>query len=204
LVSVERSVEEVLLPSLEDIAARRGGDSAAWAFAAGWGADWLRRAQRLTPCPMRGSAIVIGDASRDELDRDFLHIRALELFCVRAGVQVLSLSARGTIGLADVLAAHPPNLVVLAGRHLDDDGMARWAYQARLATGSLPVALYRRGDGRIRVRATGTSVLPEAAGDAQRTLLDLLDADSEQRNQSPAIPREQAEPVEQGQDRRSA
>src|SRR3984885_11114307 len=92
LRSVERSVEEVLLPSLDDISKRRGADSAAWAFASSWGSDWLRRAQRLTPSPVRGSAILIGDASRDELDADSPHIRALELFCVRAGVRVLSLS----------------------------------------------------------------------------------------------------------------
>jgi MerR family transcriptional regulator, light-induced transcriptional regulator len=181
LRSVERSVAEVLLPSLDDIATRRGVDSASWAFAANWGADWLRRAQRLTPSPLRGSAIVVGDASRDELDQDFLHIRAFELFCVRAGVQVLSLSARGVHGLGEVLAAHPPQLVVLAGRYLDDDAMARWAYQARLATGPLPVALYRRGDQRVRVRTTGTSVLADSAGDAHRGLLELLDSEQQQR-----------------------
>lgn len=177
LRSVERSVQEVLLPSLDDISGRRGVDSAAWAFAASWGSDWLRRAQRLTPSPLRGSAIVVGDASRDELDPDHLHIRAFELFCVRAGVEVLTLSARGVHGLGEVLAAHPPNLVVLAGRHLDDDAMARWAYQARLATGPLPVALYRRGEQRIRARTTGTSMLPDYADAAQRALLELLAGD---------------------------
>ena len=44
LRSVERSVEEVLLPTLEEITRRFGVESAAWAFAAHWAADWLRRA----------------------------------------------------------------------------------------------------------------------------------------------------------------
>src|ERR1700692_3585340 len=83
LRSVERSVEEVLLPSLDEIAGRHGTESAAWAFAAHWGAEGLRRAQRLAPVPVRGVGIVVGDASRDELDPDAPHIRALELFCVR-------------------------------------------------------------------------------------------------------------------------
>src|SRR5262249_47895367 len=95
LRSVERSVEEVLLPTLDEIARRHGTDSAAWAFAADWGADWLRRAQRLAPPPVRQVSIVIGDASRDELDTDAAHIRALELFCVRAGLKGLGLSASG-------------------------------------------------------------------------------------------------------------
>jgi DNA-binding transcriptional MerR regulator len=175
LRSVERSVEEVLLPSLDDIYRRRGADAAGWAFASNWGADWLRRAQRLTPSPVRGSAVLIGDASRDELDPDFLHIRALELFCVRAGVRVLSLSARGVGGIGEVLAVHPADLVILAGRFLDDDMMARWAYQVRLATGALPTVLYRRGEERLKFRTTGTSLLPDGSGDAHRRVIELLD-----------------------------
>src|ERR1700736_1554931 len=46
LRSVERSVEEVILPTLEDIVGRYGSESAAWAFASHWAADWLRRAVR--------------------------------------------------------------------------------------------------------------------------------------------------------------
>ena len=52
LRSVERSVEEVLLPSLDELGARFGLDSAPWAFAARWADGWLRRAQRLAPPPV--------------------------------------------------------------------------------------------------------------------------------------------------------
>jgi DNA-binding transcriptional MerR regulator len=177
LRSVERSVEEVLLPTLEEIARRHTTDSAAWAFAAHWGADWLRRATRLAPPPIRPVSIVLGDASRDELDLDAPHIRALELFCVRAGIKVLSLSARGVAGIGDAVAVHRPNLVVLAGGYLADDTVARWAYAVRLAAGAMPVAVYRRGDQRVRMRTTGTSVLPSGAGEAQRRLLELIEAE---------------------------
>jgi MerR family transcriptional regulator, light-induced transcriptional regulator len=177
LRSVERSVEEVLLPSLDEIARRHGTESAAWAFAAHWSADWLRRAQRLAPPPVRGSGIVLGDASRDELDPDALHIRAFELFCVRAGIRVLSLSARGVSGLGDALSVHVPNMVVLAGSYLEDDAVARWAYGVRLASGAMPVALYRRGDQRLRMRTTGANVLPTGAGAAHRKLLALLEGE---------------------------
>ena len=41
LRSVERSIEEVLLPSLTELGERHGYDSAPWAFAARWAGDWL-------------------------------------------------------------------------------------------------------------------------------------------------------------------
>ena len=108
LRSVERSIDEVLLPTLDEIARRYGVESAGWAFAAHWGADWLRRALHLAPPPVRPISILIGDASRDELDRDSPYIRALELFCARAGINVLSLSARGIAGIGDAVAIQRP------------------------------------------------------------------------------------------------
>src|SRR5947209_8470467 len=176
LRSVERSVEDVLLPTLEGIARRQGTDSAAWAFAARWGSGWLRRAQRPAPPPVRPTAIVIGDASGDELDPDNAYIRALELFCSRAGIRVLGLSARGVVGIGDAVALHSPDLVVIAGSHLDDDAVARWAYAVRLAAGPLPVTVYRRGDPKARVRTGGGSTLPPGPSDAQRRILELIES----------------------------
>jgi DNA-binding transcriptional MerR regulator len=177
LRSVERSVEEVLLPSLEEIVRRQTMDSAAWAFAAHWAADWLRRARRLAPPPVRPVSIVLGDASRDELDPDAPFIRALELFSVRAGANVLSLSVRGVAGIGDAVAVHRPNLVVIAGGHVGDDAVARWAYAVRLAAGAMPVAVYRRGPQRVRMRTTGTNALPSGASAAQQRLLELVETE---------------------------
>lgn len=177
LRSVERSIDEVLLPTLDEIARRYGVDSAGWAFAAHWGADWLRRALRLAPPPVRPVSILIGDASRDELDRDSPYIRALELFSARAGINVLSLSARGIAGIGDAVAIQRPDLVVLAGSHLDDDTVARWAYAVRLAAGAMPMAVYRRGAERIRVRTTGARNLPASPRAAQRRILELIEGD---------------------------
>ena len=174
LRSLERSVQEVLLPTLDGIARRYGTESAAWAFAARWGSEWLRRAQRLAPPPTRPEAIVIGDASRDELDQDAPHIRALELFCVRAGIKLLSLSARGVGGIGDAVAVHQPDVVVLAGGHLDDDAVARWAYAVRLAAGPLPVAVFRRGAERVRMRTSGATLLARSPAEAQRRLLEII------------------------------
>jgi DNA-binding transcriptional MerR regulator len=177
LRSVERSIDEVLLPTLDEIARRYGVDSAGWAFAAHWGGDWLRRALHLAPPPVRPVSILIGDACRDELDRDSPYIRALELFSARAGINVLSLSARGIAGIGDAVAIQRPDLVVLAGSHLDDDTVARWAYAVRLAAGAMPMAVYRRGAERIRVRTTGARNLPAAPRAAQRRILELIEGD---------------------------
>jgi MerR family transcriptional regulator, light-induced transcriptional regulator len=121
--------------------------------------------------------VVFGDATRDELDPDAPYLRALELFCMRSGVDVLSLSARGVAGIGDAVAVHRPNLVVVAGSHLDDDAVARWAYAIRLASGAVPVAVFRRGSERVRVRSTGTRNLPAAAGAAQRRILELVEGE---------------------------
>ncbi len=96
LRSLDRTVQEVLLNSLDEVARRHGTESVQWAFAARWGNSWLRRAQRLVTVGMQsGTSIVLGDASRDELDPDAAYIRAFELLAMRSGVQVLGLSVRG-------------------------------------------------------------------------------------------------------------
>jgi DNA-binding transcriptional MerR regulator len=177
LRSVERSVEEVVLPTLDEILRRNGPESAAWAFATQWASDWLRRAIRLSPQPVRPVSIVFGDATRDEMDPDAPYLRALELFCVRSGMDVLSLSARGVAGIGDAVAVHRPHLVVVAGSHLDDDAVARWAYAIRLAGGAVPVAVYRRGSERVRMRSTGARNLPAGAMAAQRRILEMLETE---------------------------
>jgi MerR family transcriptional regulator, light-induced transcriptional regulator len=171
LRTVERSVDEVLLLGLEVILGRSGAESAAWAFSARWAADWLRRATRLASPTVSPVSIVLGDASRDELDLDAPYIRALELFCVRAGVKVLSLSARAVHGIGDVASMHRPNLVVLAGGEVDDDTVGRWAQDVGRSVGPLPLAFYRR----MRTCVCDT-VLPSAPAEAQLRLVDLADA----------------------------
>jgi len=176
LRSVERSVEEVLLPSLDELGARFGLDSAPWAFAARWADSWLRRAQRLAPPPSRPLAILIGDATRNDLDPDALAMRAFELFCGRAGARVLALPVGSVAGLGDVVASLSPDAVVIAGNHVSDDDVARWAYRVRAASGHLPIALFRRTHDDPKVRGgAGSRVLPGTPFGAQRQLLALVD-----------------------------
>ncbi len=187
LRSVERSVEEVLLPSLEELGGRFGTDSAPWAFAARWADDWLRRAQRLAPPPSRPLAILVGDATRNGIDPDALGMRAFELFCLRAGARVMALPVSSVGGLGDVVAALSPDAVVIAGSHESDDDVARWAYRVRAASGQLPTALFRRAHRGANVRsAAGARVLPDTPFGAQRQLLALIDDRREERYEDAA------------------
>jgi len=173
LRSVERSVEEVLLPSLDELGQRHGIDSAPWAFAARWADSWLRRAQRLAPPPVRPLAILVGDATRNEPDPDALAVRAFELFCGRSGARVMALPVAG---LSDVVESLSPDAVVIAGSHVPDDDVALWAYRVRTAAGPLPMALFRRAHHHgAMVRTTGTRVLADTPFGAHRQLLAIVD-----------------------------
>jgi DNA-binding transcriptional MerR regulator len=181
LRSVERSVEEVLLPSLDELGRRHGTDSAPWAFAARWADGWLRRAQRLAPPPVRPVAILVGDATRNELDPDALAVRAFELFCGRSGVRVMALPVAGIAGLADVVHSLSPDAVVLAGSHVGDDDVALWAYRVRASAGPLPLTLFRRAHRTSGVRMTGAHVLSDRPFGAHRQLLAVVDERREER-----------------------
>lgn len=175
LRSLERTVEEILLPTLDELGARQGTDSAPWAHAVTWANAWLRRAQRLTPPPTRPIAVIVGDATRDELDPDAPATRALELLCARAGAHVLTLPIRSLAGLGDLLSTRSADAVVIAGNHGSDDDVARWAYAVRAAYGPQPVALYRRARRGERIRGTGTArLLPDSPLEAQHALIEIM------------------------------
>jgi DNA-binding transcriptional MerR regulator len=142
---MERSVEEVLLPALAELRRRRGSRSAVWCFGARWACDWLRRAQRLAPPPDPRVSVLVGDASGLDLDPAAPYVRALELFCARAGARLLSLPVSALDGLAEAAAAAEPNAVVIAGQASGDEEVSRWAYSVRTSVAAfVPVAVYLR------------------------------------------------------------
>jgi len=178
LRSVERSVEEVLLPSLEEIGDRHGTDSAPWALAARWAGEWLLRAQRLSPPSSSRPSILLGDATRDQLDPDALALRALELCTTRVALRTVTLPVTGLAGLGDVLTAYSPRVVVIAGGEEVDDDVARWAYRVRASAGALPVLLFHRSGRGDRTRTTGARHLAAAPTLAASQLLDLVEGSS--------------------------
>ena len=176
LRSLERCVEEVLLPSLDEVGARLGTDSAQWAIAARWADTWLRRAQRLAPPPAHRVGIIFGDATRGDLDPDALAGRALELFCGRAGARVVALPVRSVAGLSDIVESLSPAAMVIVGGHRLHDDIGLWAYHVRAAAGAVPSAWFRRADRGEPLRTTGTRILPEQPFLAHRQLLRLIAA----------------------------
>ncbi len=91
LRSVERGVEEVLLPALETTAGRPG-HNAELEFATRWATGWLHSARRLAPVASRVEGVLLLDAGPSP-GVEALYTQALELSLRRAGLRVLLLSA---------------------------------------------------------------------------------------------------------------
>ncbi len=172
--SVERTVEEVLLPAVELLAVDDGqAPTAELGFAWRWATGWLAAARRVAPPATRPEGVLVFDASRS-CDLDALHAQALELCLRRAGVRTLTLTAEvDSTRLAHALRALDPRAVVLTGRHAALDTLGRLVYQARRAVDGVEVVDFRGAlpdTGASTVPRLGTS--PLAARDALLARLD--------------------------------
>lgn len=150
--SVERTVEEVLLPG---VALLGGADSPPaprghadddpatgpeYGFAWRWATGWLAAAQRVAPPASRPDGVLVFDASRP-CDFDSLHAQALELVLRRRGLRTLTLTAAlDPDRLTRALQALDPRAVVLTGRRASLDALGRLVFAAR-----------RMGGDRVRV-----------------------------------------------------
>jgi DNA-binding transcriptional MerR regulator len=148
--SVERTVEEILLPALE-LAAERTAQEAELEHACRWAVGWLHSARRLAPPATLSEGVLLLD-SGSTVGLEAVETQALELFLRRAGLRVLLLSADlAEARFARALRALNPLAVVLCGtearldvlgthlrRVLSDRGAARlYSYRAaRLVSGS--------------------------------------------------------------------
>lgn len=151
--SVERTVEEVLLPAVEALA---GEDPAtpeyqfAWRFATGW----LAAAQRVAPPAHRAEGVLIFEATA-MFDQDALHAQALELALRRGGLRTLALSVElDPTRLARALRALAPRAIVLTGARASMDQLGRLVYAAR--AGGQPVEVF---DYRGALPDTGASTV---------------------------------------------
>src|ERR671933_53255 len=140
--SVERSVEEVLLPAVE-LAAEREGREAEYELACRWATGWLHAARRVVPPASRPQGVLIFDSSA-RLDLESLHVQALELGLRRAGFRVLLLS----VGLAQermtrAMRALDPTALVLCGMGATLDVVGRLVYTVRQLGSSAPLFEYR-------------------------------------------------------------
>jgi MerR family transcriptional regulator, light-induced transcriptional regulator len=173
--SLERTVEEVLLPAVESLAADDDGPCSpeygfAWRFSTGW----LAASMRLAPPASRSDGILIFDASHP-LDTDALHAQALELVLRRGGLRTLTLTAElDPARLSHALTALDPRAIVLTGGRASLDALGRLVYAARRVGGDDLVIVDFRG----AIPHTGTSTveqLPEAPLAAREALLARLE-----------------------------
>ena len=85
--SIERTVEEVLLPALE-LAEDREGREAERELAYRWATGWLHATRRVAPPASRPQGVLLFDSSK-RLDLESLHVQAVELGLRRAGFRTL-------------------------------------------------------------------------------------------------------------------
>jgi DNA-binding transcriptional MerR regulator len=129
--SVDRTVEEVLLPGVGAL----DPGSAEQAFGWRWATGWLAAAKRVAPAASREDAVVVFDSSAPG-DIDALYAQALELALRRRGLRTLTPAATLDHGrLSRALHAVGPRAVVLTGCHASLDALARLVYTARRERG---------------------------------------------------------------------
>lgn len=114
LRTLERTIDELLMPSLE-LASSRTGREAELDYACRWASGWLHRARRLSPPATRPEGVLLLE-SGPALGPEAVHAQALELCVRRHGLRVLLLSAElAESRYTAALRALEPKAVVLCG-----------------------------------------------------------------------------------------
>jgi MerR family transcriptional regulator, light-induced transcriptional regulator len=115
---LERTVEELLLPAVDELAANPEREPEL-EFASRWAMGWLHGARRLASSASRPAGILLLDSSRGT-DAEAVHAQALDLALRRAGFRVLMLSSElGDERLERALRALEPTAIVLCGPGAD-------------------------------------------------------------------------------------
>jgi len=160
LRSIERTLEEVLLPALGALGEGSIEHGFGWRLATGWMAAIRRLAQPAS----RPDGVLVFDASAP-LHTEALHAQALELILRRGGLRTLLLSATADAAhLAPAVAALQPRAVVLAGPGASLDALGRIVHTARRVVGDRVAVFDFRGaiphDGLSIVHTLPPELLP--------------------------------------------
>ncbi|WCB96908.1 hypothetical protein DSM104299_05678 [Baekduia alba] len=176
--SVERTIEEVLLPSVEALAPVLNAlPTPEYGFAWRYATGWLAATQRISPPASRPEGVLVFDASRPP-EPEALQAQALELVLRRAGMRTLTLTADSDPSrLANAISALDPRAVVLTGRGASLDALGRLVFTARRVAGEDVAILDYRG----AIAHTGSSTveaLPDTPLAAREAVLARLDGRS--------------------------
>jgi DNA-binding transcriptional MerR regulator/methylmalonyl-CoA mutase cobalamin-binding subunit len=139
---LERTVEELLLPAVDALAADPDRE-AELEFAARWATGWLHGARRLASTASRPAGILLLDASRGS-DAEAVHAQALDLALRRAGFRVLMLSeGLGEERMERALRALEPTAIVLCGPGADTPTAVQLVRKIREAGFDAPLFGFR-------------------------------------------------------------
>jgi MerR family transcriptional regulator, light-induced transcriptional regulator len=156
--SVERSVEEVLLPGLELMSERDGRD-AERELAFRWATGWLHANRRVVPPASRPQGVLLFDSS-PRLDLESLHVQALELGLRRAGFRTLLLAFDlPPERVVRAIRAIDPTAFVFCGGEATLDVVGRLVYTVRQVGSVAPVFEYREA-----MPVTGDHGIPSLGG----------------------------------------
>ncbi len=116
---LERSIEELLLPTLDQLATEPDR-KAELEFGCRWATGWLHGARRLAPPASRPAGVLLLETGEDA-GVEAVHAQALDLALRRAGFRVLALSSDlGGDRLERALSALEPTAIVLCGPQAAD------------------------------------------------------------------------------------
>ena len=169
--SVERTVQEVLLPTLQQASARPGHE-AELEHASRWAIGWLHSARRLAPPATREDGVLLLD-SGSGIGPEAAETLALELFLRRAGLRVLLLSASlEPPRFAHALRALDPRAAVLCGTeaHLDVLG----AHLRRVLKEGAGTRVYGYRAARLVSGSSGIVGIGSRPGEATEALIAAL------------------------------
>ncbi|MFL5867650.1 MAG: MerR family transcriptional regulator [Thermoleophilaceae bacterium] len=186
--SVERSVEEVLLPAIE-MAQGRDGREAEYELACRWATGWLHAARRVVAAASRPQGVLIFDSS-ERLDFEALQVQALELGLRRAGFRTLLLAFDlPPERVVRAMRALDPTAFVFCGGEATLDVVGRLVYTVRQVGSAAPVFEYRES-----MPVTGEHAIP-SLGAAPSEAVDRLKGyvDSGRIEQVVVVPESQAE-----------
>ncbi|MDX6589250.1 MAG: MerR family transcriptional regulator, light-induced transcriptional regulator [Solirubrobacterales bacterium] len=169
---LERTVEEMLLPAIDRLAANPDREPEL-EFAARWATGWLHGARRLAAAASRPAGILQLDSSQGQ-DAEEVHTQALDLALRRAGFRVLVLSnALGDERLERALGSLDPTAIVLCGPGADTPGAVKLVRKIRELGFVAPLFGFR-ASGLI-----GAAV--PSAGDSPSQVTGMLNADLRRR-----------------------
>lgn len=140
--SIERTVEEVMLPAVE-LASEREGREAEYELACRWATGWMYASRRTVAPATRPQGVLLFDSS-PQLDLESLHVQALELGLRRAGFRTLLLAFdMPPERVVRAIRALDPTAFVFCGGDATLDVVGRLVYTVRQVGSAAPVFEYR-------------------------------------------------------------